>query len=68
MSKYFLFIIIIFFLNNINLFAKDKDPVDIVDLKKLGFYKPIEEFPESLKKKFVSCLVIDCKLILFIHE
>ena len=63
MKKYFLFIITIFFLSFNNLSAKEKveDHIDIEDLKKLGFYEPIKEFPDSLKKKFGSCVEIECQ-------
>lgn len=63
MKKIFLLIGLIIFLNSNNLFAKEKDekPVDIEDVKILGRYVPIEEFPEGIMKKFGSCSEINCK-------
>ena len=63
MKKLFLLIGLIIFLNSNNLFAKEKDekPIDIEDVKKLGRYVPIEEFPEGMMEKFGSCSEIKCQ-------
>ena len=63
MKKLFLMVGLIIFFNSNNLFAKEKDeiPIDIEDVKKLGRYEPIEEFPEGMMEKFGSCSDIACK-------
>ena len=63
MKKLFLLIGLVVFLNATNLFAKEKDEesIDIEDVKKLGRYEPIEEFPEGMMEKFGSCSEIKCQ-------
>lgn len=63
MKKLFLLIGLVVFLNATNLFAKEKDeePIDIEDVKKLGRYVPIEDFPEGIMEKFGSCSEIHCQ-------
>ena len=63
MKKLFLLVGLVIFLNSNNLFAKEKNekPIDIEDVKKLGRYEPIEEFPEGMMEKFGSCSEIKCQ-------
>ena len=63
MKKLFLLIGLVVFLNATNLFAKEKDeePIDIEDVKKIGRYGAIEEFPEGMMEKFGSCSDIACQ-------
>jgi hypothetical protein len=63
MKKLLLLVGLVIFLNSNNLFAKEKNekPIDIEDVKKLGRYEPIEEFPEGMMEKFGSCSKIHCK-------
>ena len=46
-----------------NVYAKEKneEPIDFEDVKKLGRYEPIVEFPEGIIKKFGSCYEINCQ-------
>ena len=64
MKKFLLIFWLVFFLNANNLFAKEKNekPIDIEDIKKLGLYVPLEEFPEGMMLKFnMGCDSIICQ-------
>ena len=64
LKKFLLIFWLFFFLNANNLFAKENNegPIDIEDVKKLGLYEPLEEFPEGMMLKFNSgCDSITCQ-------